>query len=564
MALKDDDDIHTPNSELTIVNGDLNSGEVKVAQLWSKLLRLGDQTIKQDSDFFELGGHSMVAARLVSALRAMPQYKDVTMIDVYKFQKLKQFSERLETLNQQSGYSSGSSSTIFESPIKSLDMNVLRPIPEGSPKLNPIMKWIFTFIALYLVFTFASMQLLVPYLMYSYVNIESFTSVAASQNETITISDLLLHPTEDPNYDTLQNIYGAIFDYSALSLMLVSLVLTWMVYPILCIIAKWVILGRAKPGVYPLYGLYYWRWWVVHRMMTMLPLSFFKGSPILVGFYRALGANIGKNVYMGTGHVSCLDMITIGDNTSVGIDVHIHGYTVKVGKPDAKGRCHGWLIIGPTDIGSDCYIGARTHLSIDTVVPNDTGLAEFSMVPENTVLESGRSYAGCPISPCKSHVLGNDFTNQLKDENEQFQAHVDPRRLPHWLVNIIHLVFLLCMMLIFMAALIPGSVSMVILINHPQFSYGITSVAADDGTTRTTSVYYLMAMTVLLVISFVVVLCLEIAAVKWILLGRSRATRKIFHVDSWLYARKWFVDCLLQLSLAMLHSLYATMFLPSW
>jgi non-ribosomal peptide synthetase-like protein len=486
------------------------------------------------------------------------------MIDVYKHQKLEQFSERLETLSQQSVDGPGSGSTTFDSSNNNIDMKELRPTCEGPSRLNLLMKWIYTFIALYMVFSYASLQILVPYLMYSYVNIESFTSVAASENTTITISDLLLHPTDDPNYNTLQNRDGARFDYSALSLLLVSLVLTWIIYPFLCIIVKWCILGRAKPGVYPLYGLYYWRWWVVHRMITMLPLSFFKGSPILVMFYRALGAKIGKNVYMATAHVSCLDMITIKDNTCIGIDVHIHGYTVKVGKPNAEGRCHDWLIIGPTDIGADCYIGARTHLSIDTVVPDDTGLAEFSMVPENTVLERGKSYAGCPISPCKCHVLGNDFANQLKDENEQFQTHVDPRRLPHWLVNIIHMGFLLAIMLIVMAALIPGSIGMVLLINHQQFANGITSVADGDGTERTTSVYYLMAMTVMLVITFVVVLCFEIAAIKWVLLGKSRATRKIFHVDSWLYTRKWFVDCLLQLSLAMLHSLYATVFLPSW
>ncbi|KAJ2956745.1 hypothetical protein NQZ79_g7423 [Umbelopsis isabellina] len=559
-----DDDISSPNSESTIVNDNLNGEQVKVAQLWSKFLPLGGHTIEHDSDFFELGGHSMVAARLVSALRAIPKYKDVTMIDVYKYQKLKQFSERLETLTQQSGYTSGFSSTIVDSDIKSTDMQVLRFIPEGAPKINPFVKWILSFIALYMVFSYASLQLLVPYLMYSYINIENFTSVEASQNISITISDIMLHPAADLNYNKLQDLDGAIFDYSALSLMLISLFSTWMIYPVLCVIAKWIILGRVKPGVYPLYGLYYWRWWIVHRMVTMLPLSFIKGSPILVVFYRMLGAKIGKNVYIGTEHVSCLDMITIRDNTSIGIDVSMHGYTVKVGKPDAKGRCHSWLIIGPTDIGSDCYIGAKTYLSIDTLIPNDTGVAEYSMIPENAVLESGKSYAGCPISPCKAHVLGIDFAHHLKDENEQYHSNVDPKRLPHWLVNIIHMWFILCLMLVFMAALIPGSVSMVILINHPQFAYGITSVADDDGIARTTSVYYLMAMTVLLVISFVVVLCFEIAAIKWILLGRSRATRKTYHVDSWLYARKWFVDCLLQLSLAMMHSLYATMFLPPW
>lgn len=520
--------------------------------------------MNQDSDFFELGGHSMVAARLVSALRAIPRYKDVTMIDVYKYRKLKQFSERLETLSQPSSCTSRFSSSIAGCAINHIDMKELRPIPEGAPNINPYSKWILCFIALYLVFAYASLQLLVPYFMYTYVNIEDFTAVEASQNISITISDVMLHPAAGINYDTLQDLEGAVFDYSALTVMLLSLFLTWMVYPILCVIAKWAILGRIKPGVYPLYGSYYWRWWTVHRMLTMLPISYMKGSPILVIFYRMLGAKIGENVHIGTQHVSCLDMLTIGDNTSIGIDVSMHGYTVKVGKPDEEGRCHSWLIIGPIDIGSDCYIGAKTHLSIDTYIPNDTGVAEFSMVPQNTVLESGKSYAGSPISPCKPHVLGIDFANCIVNENEEYHSNVDLKRLPHWLVNIIHICFMFCLILVFMTALLPSCVGMVMLINHPQFAYGITSVAADDGMTRTTSIYYLMSMAIMLAMSFIVLLCLEIAAIKWILLGNSHATRKIYHVDSWLYAKKWFVDCLLQLSLSIMHPLYATMFLPPW
>ncbi|KAG2173873.1 hypothetical protein INT43_005293 [Umbelopsis isabellina] len=556
-----DDDIPSPTNEFIIINDCLNKEQAKIAHLWSKFLPFGGQIINQDSDFFELGGHSMVAARLVSALRAIPKYKDVTMIDVYKYQKLKQFSDRLETL---SNYTSGVSSTIADSDIKSIDMKELRPVPEGARNINPYVKWILCFFSLYLVFSYASLQLLIPYFMYCYVNIEDFTAVKASQNMSITISDVMLHPAADVNYDMVQDLEGATFDYRALSIMLISLFSTWMIYPILCVIAKWVILGRIKPGVYPVYGLYYWRWWVVHRMLAMLPLTFIKGSPLLVVFYRMLGAKIGKNVYIGTQHVSCLDMVTIGDNTSIGIDVSMHGYTVKVGKPDAEGRCHSWLIIGPIDIGSDCYIGAKTHLSIDTFIPNDTGVAEFSMVPENTVLNSGKCYAGSPISLCKAHVLGIDFANQLKNETEQYHSNVDPRRLPHWLVNIIHIGFMCCLILVFMTALLPSCIGMVMLINYPQFAYGITSIAADDGIARTTSVYYLMAMAIMLVISFIVLLCLEIAAIKWLLLGRSHATRKIYHADSWLYAKKWFVDCLLQLSLTMMHSLYATIFLPPW
>ncbi|KAG2179723.1 hypothetical protein INT44_006571 [Umbelopsis vinacea] len=558
---KFDIEVPSSDSDLTVLNNLLTPTQRKVAQLWRTVLHLTDQTLELDSDFFELGGHSMVAAKFVSGLRALAEYRDVTMIDVYKYRKLEEFSERLEFYSQKSFGSSASINSESDTVLGSLPIRV---IPTGPANVNWFLKTILMFISLYLVFTFASMQLMVPYLMYSYVNIESFTSIAASENLTITISDLLLHPTQNPNYDTLQNIYGARFDYSAFALMLCSLAITWAIYPIICIVAKWIIIGRFKPGVYPLYGVYYWRWWVVHRMTTMLPLSFFKGSPLLVYIYRAMGAKIGKNVYMGTGHVSCLDMVNIGDNTSIGVDVHLHGYTVKMGKKQSNGRYQGWLVIGPVEIGSNCYIGARTHLAVDSVVQNDVGIAEFSMVPEETVLKSGYTYAGSPIERCERAALNCEFAGIAENSKELYPDVIDPRRLPHWLAVCIQGVLVFGMMLAFMAALIPGSVSMVILINHPSFAYPLTSNIAGDSDERTTSVYWLVAMAVLLVVSFIFVLCLEIVAIKWLLLGRSKATRKIFHVDSWLYCRKWFVDCLMQLSLAMLHSMYATLFLPIW
>jgi non-ribosomal peptide synthetase-like protein len=63
-------------------------------------------------------------------------------------------------------------------------------------------------------------------------------------------------------------------------------------------------------------------------------------------------------------------------------------------------------------------------------------------------------------------------------------------------------------------------------------------------------------------VSFVVFLCLEIAAFKWLLLGRVKAGR--YQVHSWFYWRKWFVDQLLDLSLDFLGPLYASVYLAPW
>ncbi len=37
------------------------------------------------------------------------------------------------------------------------------------------------------------------------------------------------------------------------------------------IAVKWLVIGRVKPGDYPLWGAYYFRWWLVRRVLDVIP-----------------------------------------------------------------------------------------------------------------------------------------------------------------------------------------------------------------------------------------------------------------------------------------------------
>ncbi len=41
----------------------------------------------------------------------------------------------------------------------------------------------------------------------------------------------------------------------------------------LAILLKWIIIGRFRPGVYPIFGLYYYRWWSVSRLFDFLHIN---------------------------------------------------------------------------------------------------------------------------------------------------------------------------------------------------------------------------------------------------------------------------------------------------
>ncbi|MFG0221300.1 hypothetical protein, partial [Streptococcus suis] len=62
--------------------------------------------------------------------------------------------------------------------------------------------------------------------------------------------------------------------------------------------------------------------------------------------------------------------------------------------------------------------------------------------------------------------------------------------------------------------------------------------------------------------SFVTMLCVEIWALKWLLLGRLEEGDS--PVDGPLYRRKWFFDQLMGLSLQTTGTLYTTMYLRPW
>jgi len=74
--------------------------------------------------------------------------------------------------------------------------------------------------------------------------------------------------------------------------------------------------------------------------------------------------------------------------------------------------------------------------------------------------------------------------------------------------------------------------------------------------------YWYLLLAPLVGLSFVVLLCLEIAAVKWLLLGRVKPGCHSLH--SFYYLRKWFFDQTMDLSLDVLGPLYASVYLTPW
>src|SRR5664280_2465021 len=80
-------------------------------------------------------------------------------------------------------------------------------------------------------------------------------------------------------------------------LCLASIVLSYPLLLLLSVGVKWLVIGKFREGVYPLWGFYYFRFWFVKKCVDITPLSLLTGTPFLAVYYRLMGMKTGKNVY---------------------------------------------------------------------------------------------------------------------------------------------------------------------------------------------------------------------------------------------------------------------------
>ena len=157
------------------------------------------------------------------------------------------------------------------------------------------------------------------------------------------------------------------------------------VFSVLPIAAKWLIIGRWKPEVIPIWSLRYFRFWVMKSLQGMAPLAFI-GDPFYNLYLRLLGAKIGKNAVIQSKAVPvCTDLLAIGDNAILRQDSIIRGY---------KARAN-FIHTGSIEIGNNAFVGEHGVLDINTVMEDDTQLGHASSLHEGQRVPAGKHYHGC-------------------------------------------------------------------------------------------------------------------------------------------------------------------------
>jgi len=446
----------------------------KIAEVWEEVFNLSPISI--DDDFFlDLGGYSLLAAQVVSRLRARAGI-EVAIRDVYEHTTIRRLAER-------------AAATTPGTPAGESDAPSPRPRPtsrEVFASLSRLTRWTcvgLQALSLLLIFGYASLPLVI-------LGAIIFSVVQGT---------LAIEP--------------AVWIVSAV---------TFGAFPaalLTSVVLKWLVIGRYRAGRYPLWGSYYFRWWLATRIQAMSGMGLLAGTPLMSLYYRLMGAKVGRHCILDTALCGAFDLVTIGDDTSICSETQILGYRVE----------DGMLVLGTIEIGSRCFVGIHSNLGLGTRMEDDSRLGDLSLLPDGGVIPAGQSRRGSPAEPAEVPL----------PEISDAQA---ARRHP-FLFGVIHLLLIAVLEVLMFTTAIPSLVIMA----FPMFVGGVL---------------WAIASVVVAVPVHVVWYCLSIAAIKALILGRM--TPGVYHVESMLFLRKWTVDVLLATSRTYLHPLYTTIYLPTW
>ncbi|GHE02805.1 Pls/PosA family non-ribosomal peptide synthetase [Streptomyces alanosinicus] len=162
------------------------------------------------------------------------------------------------------------------------------------------------------------------------------------------------------------------------------------------IAAKWLLIGRWRPGEFPVWGLTYLRFWLVKVLLHANPMVFLVGTPLYVLYLRALGARIGRGVTILSHSVPvCTDLLTIGSGAVVRKDSFFLGYRAFAGR----------IQTGRITLGRDVFVGEKTVLDIDTSLGDGAQLGHASALHRGQAVPAGEHWHGSPAEPTKVDYL---------------------------------------------------------------------------------------------------------------------------------------------------------------
>ncbi len=441
--------------------------EQELAKAWSGVF--GRDNISVEEDFFQaLGGHSLFAAQVISNLRQQPTLSHLSIADLYLYSTIRSLVSHIESTQ-----------------LKTLPQTLTEKRDSPRRRYSNLRVWIC-----------GLGQMVCLYLLFALLGTPSVLVISQPQiwsSLTVAIDSAIL----------LSSIW----------------ILTILVLPIA---AKWLLIGRFRPGRYPLWGWYYCRWWLVGKIMSLAPLDYLAGSPLMPFYIRLLGGRIGQGCYIATARLHMPDLIEIGENASIGYSVEMQPYAIE----------DGWLYQGCIRIGANAFVGTNSVLMLGGSIGQRARLAEQSLVARDQKIPDDETWSGSPSKRLSNSDPMLDKMALSKSSKRRYSPVL-------WIGFIIG--FLLIEILPTLM-FIPGLI----------FEY--YTVKGD--------LFRKLATTPIAGLMFVLSACTIIAVGKKLVMPTVQPG--IFRIKSGFGLRKWFTDKLILTSLGVTNTLYATLYTLPW
>jgi non-ribosomal peptide synthetase-like protein len=286
---------------------------------------------------------------------------------------------------------------------------------------------------------------------------------------------------------------------------------------ILAVLSKWLIIGKFKEGSYPLWGTYYFRWWLARMIQRIYPEHLISGTPLMPLYLRLMGAKVGKDCFIGTHQFGAFDLISVGAGTSIAQDCQVLGYSIE----------NGYINFGKISVGKDCYVGTHSALCINSKMEDKSMIKEQSMIPSGRTIPAGEFWAGSPVAEGK---IDNDL-NRLSDKSNKVGI------LKRLFIGFLHILMLGMLELVSLLVLVQGFVLGIFYNKIPVWLFLASPLTA----------FFIILLTLF-----------EIILLKRILMYRIKPG--VYSTYSFYYVRKWAADNIVYISLQVLHTLYATLY----
>lgn len=247
-----------------------------------------DNPISLDDDIFELGADSLQAALVVSRIRKVLDVS-MEMRQIYEDGRVKNLISIVASQKSGAGDGANSASNGMKNGAK-----VRRANAFGQQSSNVPVTWsMLKRICVPIVQMFASLIIVLFFL----------GSMAPGYAFLLVVLLIL----DIPIWLSLLFVLPVFFFLWGLTMLIASLAI------------KWILIGKYRPGVHPIWGLYFTRWWIVQRILgTLRPILRALPEFWLKLYYRSMGAHLAQGASILSKDLSDFDLLSIGSDTFIG------------------------------------------------------------------------------------------------------------------------------------------------------------------------------------------------------------------------------------------------------